>query len=331
MRYFLAVAEERHLTRAAAELGIRPTSLSQQIIALERELGATLFVRTPAGMAPTDAARRLMPDARAAVEAAARAAESVRGRPSPVRAAVTPGAPPWVADALWRAAGAAAPEVAELQTGDQLAALRGGRLDVGVVLLPEEVGGLACVTVAEAELGVVVAAAHPLADRGEVAWSDLTGNALLWFRRTAAPGYHDAVREACAQAGWTPREIRYGAPRRALFRAELTGGAPDTDQGQNPDAVAVVALRPAWDVRAGDGLVWLRLRGPVVPCIRHGLVWDPSDPSVAQYAGRVAELLSEAPPYGCAAKPRGHASAEADLVAYGRAVPREAAGGRSEP
>lgn len=325
MRYFLAVVKECHLTRAAEGLGLRPTSLSQQIIALERELGAALFVRTPGGMSPTDAARRLIPDARAAVEAAARAAESVRGRPSPVRAAVTPGAPPWVADALWRAAGAAAPEVADLQTADQVAALRDGRLDVGVVLLPEDVGGLACVTVAEAELGVVVAAAHPLADRGEVSWSDLTGNALLWFRRTAAPGYHDATREAWMQGGWTPREIRCGSPRRALFRAELAGSA------RGGDVDAVVALRPAWDVRVGDGLVWLRLRGPVVPRIRHGLVWDPRDPSVAQYAGRAAELLSEAPPYGCAAVPRGHASAEAAVVAHERAAPREAAGGHSEP
>ncbi|MCF2532128.1 LysR family transcriptional regulator [Yinghuangia soli] len=323
LRYFLAVVEECHLTRAAEGLGIRPTSLSQQIIALERELGAALFVRTPAGMSPTDAARRLVPDARAAVEAAARAAKAVRGRPSPVRAAVTPGTPPWVADALWRAAGAAAPEVADLQTADQLAALQDGRLDVGVVLLPEDVGGLACVTVADAELGVVVADAHPLADWGEVSWSDLTGNALLWFPRTAAPGYHDATREAWVQGGWTPREIRCGSPRRSLFRAELAAGARDAD--------AVVALRPAWDVRAGDGLVWLRLRSPVVPRIRHGLVWDPRDLSVAQYAGRATELLSEATPHEYAAMPRGHASAEAAVVAREGAAPREAAGGRSEP
>jgi len=49
LRYLCVVAEEEHLTRAAERLGIRPSSLSQQIIALERELDATLFVRTQAG------------------------------------------------------------------------------------------------------------------------------------------------------------------------------------------------------------------------------------------------------------------------------------------
>lgn len=60
LRYFLAVAEERNLTRAADAVGIKPTSLSQQIIALERELGTALFVRSSVGMAPTRAGTRLV-------------------------------------------------------------------------------------------------------------------------------------------------------------------------------------------------------------------------------------------------------------------------------
>lgn len=297
MRYFLAVVEERHLTRAAEGLGIRPTSLSQQIIALERELGAPLFTRTPGGMQPTDAARRLVPDAREAVEAAARAAKSVRGRAAVVRAAVTPGAPPWIADGLWRAAGGISPHILDLPTGDQPAALRDGSLDVGVLVLPADLGGLACVTVADAALGVVVGAAHPLAERGAVSWPDLDGNALLWFPRSAAPGYHDAIRTAWTRGGWSPRELRHGPPRRALFRAEL---ATSCD---------VVALRPAWDVREGDGLVWLPLTGAEPPRIRHGLVWDPASPAAARYAGHAADLLSEASPHGRAAPPRGQADA----------------------
>ncbi|NUU20759.1 MAG: LysR family transcriptional regulator, partial [Streptomycetaceae bacterium] len=49
LRYFCAVAEEENLTRAAEGLGLRSPSLSQQIRALEQELGAPLFVRSATG------------------------------------------------------------------------------------------------------------------------------------------------------------------------------------------------------------------------------------------------------------------------------------------
>ncbi|MDL4819282.1 helix-turn-helix domain-containing protein [Actinomadura opuntiae] len=58
LRYFVAVAEEANLTRAAERLGLRSPSLSQQARGLERELGAALFDRTAAGMELTPARGR---------------------------------------------------------------------------------------------------------------------------------------------------------------------------------------------------------------------------------------------------------------------------------
>jgi DNA-binding transcriptional LysR family regulator len=78
LRYFVAVAEERHITRAAARLGMAQPPLSQQILALEASLGTKLFDRLPQGVALTPAGEALLDDARSLLEAADRAARRVR-------------------------------------------------------------------------------------------------------------------------------------------------------------------------------------------------------------------------------------------------------------
>ena len=64
LRYFVAVAETRHFTRAADLVHVAQPSLSQQIKALERELGAGLFLRARGNITLTDAGEALLPLAR---------------------------------------------------------------------------------------------------------------------------------------------------------------------------------------------------------------------------------------------------------------------------
>ena len=78
LRYFVAVAEERHVGRAAARLNVSQPSLSAQIHDLERELGAVLFERTPRGMQLTPAGEKFLAHARRTLREADQAVGAVR-------------------------------------------------------------------------------------------------------------------------------------------------------------------------------------------------------------------------------------------------------------
>src|SRR5690349_3819497 len=78
IRYFIAVAEEGHLGRAAARLHVSQPPLTRQIRSLEEELGVQLFERTPRGMRLLDAGETLLPRARAILADVAGAARAVR-------------------------------------------------------------------------------------------------------------------------------------------------------------------------------------------------------------------------------------------------------------
>ncbi len=78
LRYFVAVAEERHVGRAAGRLNVSQPSLSAQIHDLERELGAQLFERTPRGMQLTPAGEKFLAHARRTLREADHAVGAVR-------------------------------------------------------------------------------------------------------------------------------------------------------------------------------------------------------------------------------------------------------------
>ena len=92
LTHFLAVAEERHFTRAAERVHLTQSSLSSSIRSLERELGSELFARSTRQVELTEAGRALTPAARRAVAASDEARDAVAGVRGLVRGQLTIGA-----------------------------------------------------------------------------------------------------------------------------------------------------------------------------------------------------------------------------------------------
>lgn len=141
LRYFLAVAEELNFTRAAAKVNIAQPPLSQQIMALEAELGTTLFTREKRKVELTDAGRILVQHAHRVLNAASGAIAAVRASERGATAKISIGA-------VYSSIYAFLPEtlrlfrgiepntevdVQEMTITQQITALRDGRIEIGVL------------------------------------------------------------------------------------------------------------------------------------------------------------------------------------------------------
>ena len=215
LRYFVAVAEEGHVTRAAERLGIQQPPLSQQIHALERELDAQLFRRLPRGVELTPAGRTLLDEARVilaradeAVAATRRAAQGEAGR---VGIGFTSSASfhPFVPRAI-RAFREAHPLVAlaleESGTTELVAALRAQAIDAAFVRSPVgESADLFVRPLLEEPMVAALPSGHALAGAGApLPLGSLAGETFILYRRPVGPGLHDAIIAACSRAGFSP-------------------------------------------------------------------------------------------------------------------------------
>jgi DNA-binding transcriptional LysR family regulator len=222
LRYFVTVAREGHITRAAEKLNMQQPPLSQQIKALESEIDAQLFVRHPRGVALTDAGRSFLVDAEAVLaqvdRAAARARRTARGEVGRIAVGFTTSAPfhPLVARAI-RQFRLRRPDVSfaleESSSVDLVKALREERLDA--VLIRSAIAdptGLAVHALLQEDMVVALPSRHERIRQPKLALKELADDTFILYRRPTGAGLYDVIIAACARAGFSPR-VGQEAPR----------------------------------------------------------------------------------------------------------------------
>ncbi|MEE1754832.1 LysR family transcriptional regulator [Streptomyces sp. SP18CS02] len=228
LEYFVAVAEELGFGRAAERLHTVQASVSRQIARLERELGLRLFDRSTRHIRLTSAGERLLPEARAALAAAARVGETADGITSGTQGLVRLGTTRAFADRVYRALDTLASHRPGLRVRlerapqeARLSAVRSGTFDAALVRTVRRVEGVILHPLWADPLIAALPASHALAEDEPPSLDRLAGLPLRLAPRTANPAFHDLVTAALPR--WTP------GPPFTTLQDTLSGMAADPE------------------------------------------------------------------------------------------------------
>lgn len=213
LRYFVAVAEEMNVTRAAARLGIAQPPLTQQIKLLESELGVQLLARIKRRIGLTEAGTLFLEEARTVLDRASHAVAVARaagrGETGTLRVGFTGsgGFNPAVTSILsgfrqdWPLV---ALSLEESRTSRLLEALSAGRINAAFIRPPIECDGIVSRFVSTEPLVVAVPLRHRLAERGPVPLIELRHEAFILYPRQGGYGLSERIVTACLDAGFQP-------------------------------------------------------------------------------------------------------------------------------
>jgi DNA-binding transcriptional LysR family regulator len=218
LRYFVAVAENVSFTRAAAHLHIAQQSLSQQIGALERQLGIRLLDRdsrgtrlTPAGRAFLPAARTVLAQAQTAVTLAHRAASGEVGH---LELAFLSSTANYMLPPVVRAIRQRLPDVTltthDVPIAELVAGLRDGRYDAAFTR-PPLVPDLLTETITTEPVCAVLPTGHRFATRARLRLSELADEDWVLTPRASWPPWHRKYDADFAAAGFVPRVVQRAA------------------------------------------------------------------------------------------------------------------------
>lgn len=292
LRYFVAVAEELHFGRAAERLGIAQPPLSQQIKALEEEIGAPLLLRTKRHVELTapgkvflDEAKKSIAQIDQTVRAAQRAARGEFGRLEVgfVSSAVYDKVP-----SIFHLMRTRYPDVSlilqDLTSEEQVEAMKAHRLDVGFVRPPViSAESLVMQVIWREPLVVVLPQAHRLASQKQIVLEALAEESFLQVSRHAGPGFYDQFIRICAQAGFFPRVVQEARTAQTIV-CLIAGG-----MGVSIVPASLQSFQKA-------GVVYRPLKPPV-PLTDLAVMWHPANESPAlrsflEIIRQVAEIKS---------------------------------------
>jgi DNA-binding transcriptional LysR family regulator len=282
LRYFIAVADAGHVTRAAAQLGIQQPPLSQQIKALEARVGTPLFRRHPKGMTLTDAGRLLAQDARRILGEV----DSLEGRLSRIAAGMqglldvgftsSAAAHRFTPD-LIRRCRQTYPDLDLRISEDPAAALieriAEGRLRCGLLRVPTaRPADVVFETLLREPVVVALPTGHRLLARGRrrrLKVAELGEESLIVVRRAGEAGLYENFLQLCRARGFEPRVVlevgRMMTNLNLVAAGAGTSVVPQSMRGVHPHAIGYCDLEDAEAVDAPLTLAYRQgeLDGPL--------------------------------------------------------------------
>ena len=231
LRYFLAVAETLHFSRAAQLLGIAQPPLSQQIKRLEQRLGHRLFDRTTRGVKLTLAGQLLAERARSTIEKVQDDLAQVRRLGRGEEGTLTVGFSgsvmftdlPAAIESYRRRYPKVELRLRELATSAQIAALLIGTLDLAFLRDADPSEGIQISTLIEERYVAVLPEAHLLASKRSLRVRDLRKEPFVLFARRMGPLAFDRTIACCERNGFRPNIVQDAPQWPTLVRLVSAG------------------------------------------------------------------------------------------------------------
>jgi DNA-binding transcriptional LysR family regulator len=219
LRYFVAVAEELHFGRAATRLGMSQPPLSQQIKALEQDLGTQLFERSRHKVSLTRAGESLLVEAQRLLEHAERVRSSARQvQPAVVTrlhigclSSVLFDVLPPIFDRLHASQPDIRLSLQDFESASALAALLDEKLDAAFIRVDTVEAPLRARRIMDDHFIAALPARHILARRNTIPLTALAEEPLVVYSRRMSPSSHDRIVDACVRAGFRPNLAYRGA------------------------------------------------------------------------------------------------------------------------
>ncbi|RGN72306.1 LysR family transcriptional regulator [Bacillus cereus] len=213
LKYFLAVSKELHFTKAAEKLNISQPSLSQQIRALEHELGMPLFDRIGKKISLTEAGKILLLHTKTIFREIEQARSAIQDLNGLQHGSLTIGSLLTVVNYLLPPAilnfNKLYPNielsVLGLRTGDIREKLLQNELDIGITFLPVQDKEIVSIPLYKSELTLVVPTGHTLTERSHISIVELQDYPLILLPKNFF--LTELITSHCQQFDFTPKPI----------------------------------------------------------------------------------------------------------------------------